>query len=368
MEKIGIICEYNPFHNGHLYHIEKIKQMYQGAPIVLVLGGYFLQRGDVSLMSKWTKAKLALQYGVDLVLELPVLFGTNSADYFAHHAVKILAACKVTKIVFGSECDDIDLLKKVVSLQDREEFNDEVRRNLKSGLNYPSSLRESLGIELKSNDLLAVAYIKAIRKLDPSIEPVSIKRTNDFNDTKSSTDIVSAQNIRRKLLVHEPIDRFIPPYPTSLINTVDMNVLMNHIRYRVLTERNLNRYLGVDEGIENRIREVLSRDDITYEEMISLVKSKRYTESRIKRMFIHILLGIEKEDMIEECEQFRVLGFNHVGQKYLKELNSSQLVYRYDGRIRDIEKVASKIYYELTSDETVDWESKNKPIVVVEKN
>lgn len=367
MEKIGIICEYNPFHNGHLYHIRKIKEMYPGAPVILVLGGYFLQRGDVSLLSKWSKTKLALQYGVDLVVELPVLFGTNSADYFAFHAIKALAACKVTKIVFGSECDDLDLLKKAAVLQDREEFNDKVKSNLKSGLNYPSSLRESLGIELKSNDLLAVAYIKAINKLDPSIEPVSIQRTNDFNDTESSNEIVSAQNIRKKLLMHEPIDRFVPPYPSSLINTIDMNVFMNYLRYRVLTEKKMSRYLGVDEGIENRIKEVLSKDNITYDEMISLVKSKRYTESRIKRMFIHILLGIEKEDMMEEHEQFRVLGFDRIGQKYLKELNSKQLVYRYDGRTRDIERSASLIYYELTKDETVDWESKNKPIVFDEK-
>ncbi len=143
MKKIGIICEYNPFHNGHIYHIKKIKEMYPNSMIILVLGSYFLERGDVSIISKWNKTKLALEYGVNLVIELPTLYGTNSGDYFAYYAIKALNFAEVDAIVFGSETADLELLKKVAKAQETDEFNEKVKNNLKRGSNYPTSLSKS---------------------------------------------------------------------------------------------------------------------------------------------------------------------------------------------------------------------------------
>lgn len=362
MEKIGIICEYNPFHKGHLYHVEKIREMYPDSLIVLVLGGYFLERGEVSVMSKWNKTKVALEYGVDLILELPVLYGTNSGDYFAHHAVKILNECNISKLVFGSECNDVEMLKKIANAQMDEDFDEKVRLQLKSGLNYPSSLATSLDVKLESNDLLGVSYIKAIDAINPNIEPVTIKRTNDFNDEVSESEIVSAQNIRRKLELGEDISKHIPDYDVSFINDVDYDKLFELLAFRIATDKNLGRYLGVDEGLENRLKKSLKKV-ASYDELLDTLKTKRYTTSRLRRMLIHIALGIEKDDMDVECSKYRILGFNSKGKAYLKDLKSPNLVYKYDNRVWEIETVASFIYYNLTDDESVNFEYLNKPII-----
>lgn len=361
MKKIGIICEYNPFHNGHLYHIEKIKEMYPDSLIVLALGGYFLERGDVSIMSKWTKTSISLEYGVDLVLELPVLFGTNSGDYFAYYAIKMLDECGIDVLVFGSECDDVELLKKVADLQNDEGFNESVKNYLKQGLNYPSSLAKSLNIKLESNDLLGVSYIKAIKRINPSIEVVSIKRSNSFNDLESESDIVSAQNIRTKLKQNLDIRNYVPSYDLSLINKINYNKLYDYLKYRIVSEKNIIKYLGVDEGLENKIRCEIT-DSPTLDEFIENIKSKRYTTSRLKRMLIHILLGIEKDDMKCIPRVYKILGFNSRGQKFLKELGSDSLAFKTTGRIRDIENASARIYGELTG-ESVTFEFLNKPII-----
>ena len=362
MKAVGIICEYNPFHNGHLYHIEKIKEMFPDYTIVLVLGGYFLERGEVSVMSKWSKTALALKYGVDLVIELPVLFGTNAGDYFAYYAVKILSSCGVKKLVFGSECDDVTLLTNIATLQNDEEFNEKVKKELKKGSNYPTSLAGVLEVKLESNDLLGVSYIKAIQSLKADIEAVTIKRTNSFNDVDSLDSIVSAQNIRKRLLEGEDIKEAIPDYDTGLINTVDYEKLFESVRFRILTDGDLSRFLGVDEGLENRLKAVI-KDVTTYDELLEAIKSKRYTTSRLRRMLIHIFLGIEKKDMDEVLDEHRVLGFNSRGKAYLKELDSEKLVFKSAGRIRDIEDAAAQLYQDLTNDKSVEFEFLNKPII-----
>ena len=362
MEAIGIICEYNPFHNGHLYHIEKVRSMFPGAVIVLVLGGYFLERGEVSVMSKWSKTALALKYGVDLVVELPVLFGTNAGDYFAYYAVKILNECGVKRIVFGSESDDVVLLTNIATLQNDPEFNEKVKKELKNGSNYPTSLAGVLEVKLESNDLLGVSYIKAIQSINPEIEPVTIKRTNDFNDLDDDDRIVSAQNIRKKLEDGHEIANYIPDYDINLINKIDYEKLFALLRFRILTEKDLSRFLGVDEGLENKLKDVI-RDVGSYDELLESIKSKRYTTSRLRRMLVHILLGIEKEDMQEELMESRILGFNSIGKNYLKELKNKNLVYKSDGRIKDIEEVAALLYRELTKDESIEFEFLNKPII-----
>ncbi len=359
MEIIGIICEYNPFHNGHILHLQKIKQLYPDSLIILVLGGNFLERGDISLISKWNKTKIALQYGIDIVIELPTLFNTNSADIFAYHSVSYLNYMGVTKIIFGSECNDVTLLKKLACSQSDLHFNEEVRKNLKSGNNYPTSLSIALKENIESNDILGIAYIKAINKINPHIEPVCIKRTNSFNNTKSNGKIISAQNIREKISKNIDIKKFIPSYDINCINRIDHNKLFELLKYKIMTENHLERFLGVDEGLENRIRKVINTV-ATYEELIDNLKTKRYTKSRIKRMLLHILLGIEKSDINEIRHVPRVIGFNQNGQNYLKK---QKLIKKYNDTPSIIEKRATLIYFILTNDESNKLEYLNKPII-----
>lgn len=361
MRSIGLICEYNPFHKGHLYQIEMVKKMYPEYAIVLVLGGYFLERGDISLISKRHKTEIALKHGVDLVIELPVLYGVNSGDFFAYYAVDALNKAGVDKIIFGSECDDVEFLKKIARMQKEEAFQDQVKKYLKEGNNYPSSLAKSLNTTLESNDILGVAYIKAIDKINSKIEPVTIKRTNTFNDVKSDGDIVSAQNIRERLKNGEDISRFIPDYDFSVINEIDYDRLLLLLRYRITTEKHLERFLGVDEGLENKLKkEILSVN--SYKELVDVISSKRYTKSRIKRMLIHILLGIEKSDMEEIPNRYIILGFSKLGKNYLKELSSESLVYKINSRSKEIEKNAAMIYNILTEDDSTSWDVLNKPV------
>ncbi len=361
MKKIGIICEYNPFHNGHVYHIEKIKEMYPDSILILVLGSYFLERGEVSLISKWNKTEIALKYGINLVLELPVLYGTNSADYFALQAVKTLNEAGVDTIVFGSESNDLELLKKCATMQTVDEFDKTVKEYLAKGSNYPSSLSSSLKVRLSSNDILGVAYIKAVDKINPSIEVVTIKRTSDYNDTESDDKIVSASNIREKLKEGQDIRRHIPNYDATMINKIDEDKLFELVRFKVITDKHLERYLGVDEGLENKLKKEIVYAS-SFEDLLDRLKSKRYTKNRQRRMLIHILLGIEKTDMEEVQEEYRILGFDDVGRSYLKELNNPRLVYKMYNRIFEIEQAAALVYYDLTGDESAQLEPLNRPI------
>lgn len=362
MKKIGLICEYNPFHNGHLYHIEKVKEMRPDSILILALGGGFLERGEISLISKWNKTRLALDYGIDLVLEIPTLYGTNSADYFAASAIRALEAAGVEEIIFGSESDDIDFLYRCAQIQNTEKFTDSIKNNLSKGKNYPSSIAKSLDVSLASNDILGVSYIKAIEKHAPQMRATTIKRTNDFLDTASDKSLVSAQNIRKKLTEGACIEKYIPNYDINFINRIDEYKLFELIRYRIITESHLERFLGVDEGLENRLKKTILNVD-SYDELLNGIKSKRYTTSRLRRMLIHILLGIEKTDMQNVQDEYHILGFNELGRAHLRELGSPNLVYKMTGRTREIEEVAALIYYDITRDETAKEEFLNKPII-----
>ena len=362
MEKIGIICEYNPFHNGHLYHINKVKEMYPDSCIILALSGYFTQRGDISILSKYDKTRLALNYGVDVVIELPTLMLTNSADIFGYYAVDALNKAGVEKIVFGSETNDIESLKKLAEAFDDEETNKKIKELVKSGESYQQSLSKAINTNLKSNDILALEYIKAINKINKNITPISIQRTNDYNDLESNNEIISANNIREKINNEEDISKYIPDYKDIKINDININKYFYLLRYKILTEKDLNKYLGVDEGLDNKLKkEIFTSSNI--DELLDNIKSKRYPISRLKRMLVHILLGIEKDDMKELPSSYRILGFSKKGANHLKELNSKYLVFKYENRTRIIEINASILYDDLTNSNTFKEEIKNKPMI-----
>jgi len=371
MNAVGIIAEYNPFHNGHKYHIEKVKEMFPNRPIVLVLNGYFLERGDVSVMSKEEKTKIALENGVDIVLELPFVYGSQSADTFADASICLLERLKVTDIVFGSETDNVKLLKKADEIKiNNKDYQDKVKNLINKGLNYPTALAKGLDMKINifnPNDLLGISYIKAIMNHGFDITPHTIKRTNDFNDTEMDEEIVSASNIRKRLKNGEDISKYVPAKVDLAIGTINYEKLYELLKYKILTDDDLSKYVTVDEGIENRLIEGINKTD-SLEDLIEYVKTKRYTYNKIKRMLIHILIGFTKEDNYNKnLDYIKVLGFTKNGKNYLnkfrKELKGT-LGIKYDSIMYKYEMKAAHVYSMLSDEDILEYEKRNKPICI----
>ena len=366
MEIIGIICEYNPFHNGHLYHINKIKEMYPDSLIVLVVNGYFLQRGEISILTKEDKVKIALENNIDIVLELPFIYGTQSADNFANYAIKILNNFKISKLVFGSECNDIEKLKSIASLQLEEKYKLNLKKHLKNGINYPTALAKSLEIENFSftpNDLLGISYIKTILINNYNIEPISIKRTNDYHDLTSNEQIISASNIRNKLNNNLDIKKYLPNNIIDNLININYALYFKLLKFKILTSANLNNILDVDEGIEYRLKKYIMLSN-NLDDFINNIKTKRYTYNKLNRMSIHILNNFKKKDN-NDINYIKILGFNNKGKKYLNKfknfeipikINKQSIQYKY-------ELQASILYDLINNSHTYDFEIKNKPII-----
>lgn len=367
MEAVGIICEYNPLHKGHIYHIKETKKLFPNSIIILVMNGYFLERGEISILSKENKTKLSLIYGIDLVVELPFIYGSQSADIFAEASIKILNYLGCKNIVFGSESNNINALKKVIEIQESNEYNNTVKELLKSGINYPTALQKALNIDIdvfKPNDLLGISYLKAIKKNNFKIEAVTIKRTSEYHNLEEDNNIISASNIRNKIKNNKDISRYVPKKVANLIENITLNDLFPFIKYKILTDIDLSRYLTVDEGIENRLKEKINNYD-NIDDFIKSIKTKRYTYNKICRMLIHILIGIPKEiNKLASIEYIKILGFNKKGRSYLHDLKDIEIslvpipntyIYKY-------EILAAQIYSLISKNKIIEYERSNKPI------
>lgn len=367
MEKIGIICEYNPFHNGHLYHIKKIKELYPDSLIILVLNGYFLERGEISIQSKEDKTKLALEHGIDIVVELPVIFGTQSADTFAEKSIEILNNFGITKVIFGSESNNINTITEIAKLELDSKFDQTVKTYLDEGINYPTALAKALNINFtfNPNDLLGISYTKTILKNGFNIEPIAIKRTNNYHDISSNDTIVSASNIREKLKQNEDISKYLPITSREKIVIPNEITFFKLIKAKIMTDNNLEIYLDVDEGIEYRLKEWIVKTN-NLDEFIKKIKTKRYTYNKIKRMLIHILIGLKKTDAHLPLDYIKILGFNNSGQKYLNSIKENILIpttINKDSIVYKYELTSSLIYDLLNNTNTYKYELKNKPII-----
>ena len=330
MDKIGIICEYNPFHNGHIYHLEKIKEMFPDSFITLVLSASFTERGEFSYLTKWDKTRIALKYKVDLVVELPFIFTVRSADLFAYYAVSMLEKLKMDYLIFGSETDDVDTLKNLVStMLYNKDYDKLVKKYLDLGNNYPASCMKALynltNVNINnSNDLLGISYIKTIFLNDYKIKPLTIKRTNNYLAKEITNDISSATSIREYYLNNQNIDKTIPDITKQYL-TIKKNYQEKYfsiLKYKLINEINdLDKYLDVVEGIDTRIKKVILKSN-TLKELIDNIKTKRFTYNNLNRMFLHIFFNFEKKDSKQDLNYIRILGFNQKGRLYLKTIKN----------------------------------------------
>lgn len=375
MQIIGLIAEYNPFHNGHLYQINKIKEKYPDSIIIAVVSSSFTQRGDVSIIDKWTKTQIALDNNIDLVVELPFVYATQSSDIFAKGAIEILKRLNIDTLVFGTESTSLDQISTVADLElYNPEYNNLVKQYLKEGINYPTATNKAIlalnGRKISTpNDLLALSYIKEIKKQNLHITPVNIVRTSIYHNLSSEGNISSATAIRHKNLKNEKIDNLIP-YSPNLIKKISMNNYYPYLKYKILSEGiEIKKYNTLEEGIENKItKEIINAN--TYEELITKIKTKRYTYNKISRMLLHILTNFTKEEAQNiKIDYIRILGFNKNGQKYLNKIKKEvklPLITGYQKNISktlDIELRVSKIYSLSNESNLIKKEYDKKPII-----
>ena len=367
---IGIVAEFNPFHYGHKYLIDEAKKMYPDDEIIVVLAGNVLQRGNLSIIEKYDKTRIALNNNVDLVVELPFSFASESADYFAYGSIKILNELKVDKIIFGSEYGDVDTLYKIAKAQQSKEYDKIFKEYIDKGYNYPTcmsnAVKDLTGIDIsKPNDLLGLSYIKQIINNKYNIKPITIKRTNDYH-SKELEEIASASSIRDAFNNSKDISKYIPKDELKYL-IKDNDRYFELLKYKIISDNNLDKYSTVDEGIDTRIKEYINKSN-SLDELINNIKTKRYTYNKISRMLTHILFGHTKEDsQNKEINYIKVLGFNSTGKKYLNKIKKDTTIKvvtnitkdNYKLQEKDLNK--DKIYY-LINDMNVDI-LKQKPII-----
>lgn len=333
MKTAAIIAEYNPFHNGHKYHIEETKK--HADRIIILMSGSFVQRGEPSIYSKWSRAAAAVRNGADLVLELPFYYAVSSSRDFAFGAVKIIDALGTVDLLsFGSESADADILSEGLNEDKPSLYSDLIKRYQKDGLSYPAAeakAAKKCGIYYPDtpNDLLASEYIKALTALKSGITPLLVKRTAKHDSSQSVGRFLSASAIRDLIKKGEDISSFIPEsldeaplFFEDLSKLIYLSVL-NLDRER-FTVRSLS-----DTELINTICKAVPTPDIT--SYLYNIKSKRYTMSRVKRTLLHIL--VNSGEKIPDFEPYsRVLALNDTGREILRDIKKS-------GRIKIITKL-----------------------------
>ncbi len=340
MGNYAIISEFNPFHNGHKLLIDEAKN--RGAKsITSIMSGSFVQRGQPALFSKFARTKCALQNGVDLVIELPVIYANSSANIFAYGGIEIANRLSIIdKIIFGSECGYVNKLYQTVDILNSDEFSMMIKKELKLGKSYARACNDAMdkisiesGEILKTaNNTLAIEYIKALIKTNSKITAETIKRQYTMHDTKEiNNDVASASHIRELICSSDDYQKLLPTKNISVIEEEICNGRVTNydsvektLYYKLvsMTLDDIKNLPDVSEGLENRLYKAI-RAYNTIDDIIEYVKTKRYTRARIRRILMSAYLGIEKEMLTREISYIRVLGFNQKGQELLKEIKNN---------------------------------------------
>lgn len=338
MRTAGIVSEFNIFHNGHKYLIDKVHEDHDA--VVCIMSGSFVQRGDAAITDKWTRAEFALKNGADLILELPVIYSLNNAESFAAGAVKILGNTGVIDdICFGSVCGDAEKLTAVAEMieNEPEDVSEKIKGYLAEGFSYPASLEKAF-TELKGSeilrdpdDMLGVEYIRAMMKMDRAgnrsrsrMQPCPIKRIGTRHDsTAANGGYASASLIRNMLREGEDVSRFVPENVCGFdIYDIERISAAEIYKLRTIYPETLSMINGISEGFENRLIRASYAGD-TLEKLCLEAKTKRYTLARIRRSVIASLLDLTAALCRREPSYIRVLGMNETGMKILAEMRSS---------------------------------------------
>ncbi len=337
MKVAGIVAEYNPFHNGHKFQVDSLVE--RGfSHIVCALSGNFVQRGDVAIIDKWQRTKMALENGVDLVLEIPTSYCLAPAEKYAFSAVEILDNTGVVdSLCFGSETGELDtLLALCKDILKSDEVNQKIKQNLKSGVTFSaarsSAIKDVFGekyadILKNPNDILGLEYINALNSLDSKIKPFAIKRTGAMhNDTKTSDNIASASSIRNFVFENEAYENFLPEKTNKILETAKAEktfpvrlenanrVIISKLREKEKSD--FEKLNDVCEGLHNRLYDAVRQAE-TIDEVYNNAKTKRYTMAKIRRLYLNALLDIYS---YEKPPYLRVLGFSEKGKELLSEI------------------------------------------------
>lgn len=356
MNITGIITEYNPLHNGHLYHIKESKKLTNCDGLICVMSGNFVQRGTPALIDKWSRSHTALKNGIDLVIELPTIYSLSSAEFFAFGAVSLLNNLGiVNNLCFGSESGDIAIIKQIadILIKEPEKFKLQLKSYLDKGTSYPTARSKALSSLFKndssiadvissSNNILGIEYCKSLIKLNSNISPYTIQRKGSaYNNINIENKFCSATSIRKHLKEKDNsinlLVEKVPPDSFSVIkNMYNKNsltfedLILNFLKFKIFTyENKLQNLPDVSEGLHNKIYKSLHQSN-TYEELISRIKSKRYTETRINRILCQYFVGFDNYNTeilrTLSCPYARVLGFNKRGREILRELKNTSLI------------------------------------------
>ena len=349
---LGIVCEYNPFHNGHLHHLNESKKITHSDYSIAIMTGNFTQRGDVSIIDKWSKTRMAIENGVDLVIELPTLYAISSAENFANGAIKLLDSLKIVDYLsFGSECEDISVLNDIANVlcAEPDEYKTLLSHELSRGVSFPKAREKALMMYLNDvrrfanvltspNNILGIEYLKALKRQNSTIEPICVKRqVSGHNDTKISTssNYASGTAIRNACLSHniEKLQHVIPESSFKILNeNIKKGNFVNSIScfdkeiiytLRKMSTDEIANLPDVSEGLEFSLKSAANSCNSVVE-LLSMVDSKRYTKTRIQRILLYAILGITKKDMqiSRNIKPYvRVLGFNDKGRGILSEIS-----------------------------------------------
>lgn len=391
MRSCGVIVEYNPLHNGHLYHLKRARQLSSADVIVAVMSGSFLQRGEPSLLDKWTRTDLALAAGADVVIELPVAFAVQPADYFAKGAVGILQALHVTDLCFGSETTDGASFGAVAAIMNEKKVEiDAAFKKIKdNSLSYAEKMSQAYQEVLpehqldlaQPNNILGLAYALANENFANPMILHGIKREQaGYHDAIITDDIASATAIRQALFQSEQTvewTKTVPPYTEAALKKhelVQWSLYWPLLQYRIVSSslEELSEIYQVNDGLEYRLKEYVLQSQ-SFEAFVSAIKSKQTTWVKIQRICLYILLNIKKIEMaaaMEKPEYIRVLGFNQKGRQFLKEQKEKidlpviTNIHKKNEALVSLDIRAGQVYQMVKEEATIPLDYHRKPIIL----
>ena len=340
MKTYGIICEYNPFHNGHIYQIEETRK-HGATHIAAIMSGNYVQRGDVAMIDKFARAKAAVQGGVDLVVEMPVVYSISSANFFARAGVMMLGALGcVDGISFGSECGDIDMLKNAamasLSMSTKENVESKVKPLLEQGMSFPAAMQQAIALEHgpmiaavfdSPNNTLAVEYLKAMKLLNLDFDIFTVKRKGAAHDSSEAADGFASGSLLREMIEDgEDISAYVPQYMADIVKEYEdkqqlayFDNLERELLYvlRSLIPPMIAECPDVDPALANLIFRA-GVDSNSIDEFLEKAGTKRYTDARLRRILLNLYVGVKASDLMIMPPYGRVLALNERGAEILK--------------------------------------------------